>query len=293
MLIPFWNAAINLYVTIGPVFAVAFLLVFIAFMVAALNFFLNVKKRLATSDGDIKKVINALEDDESDLARLLKKKAMGGLVSLPMAGGRDGVSDEDAFGEWLDQKVLNNDPERGRNERQALKNYIFGIFESGRGSILPEDNRIQLTSVRKHLLKRRWHTLVGVVLASISVSLGVLGTVTGLFQAFQNADFENIEKMSSVMSELMASLSQALYTTGIGLVLCILMVLTAFLMESALNRIYNGLREVQDAVVATVRTAPMIGHLNGMDGIYEMTKESLCILKAVAAEIAVDPDEET
>jgi hypothetical protein len=247
-----WKAAVDLYIAIGPIFAVAFLVVFVAFMVATLNFFLNVKRRLSTSDVDIRKIIDALEDEKSELSQVLISKVMGKQVTFSTSVDGEDKYDEEAFGWWLDDQILKTDPGRGRDERQALKYYLFGILASGRNRILPQDNRIQLTSVRKYLLRRRWHTLVGVVLASVAVSLGLLGTVTGLFQAFQNADFENVGKMTEVMSGLMASLSQALYTTGIGLVLCILMVLTAFLMESTLNRIYNGLREVQDAVVASI-----------------------------------------
>lgn len=278
-----WNAAVNLYAAIGPIFAVAFLVVFVAFMVATLNFFLNVKRRLSTSDEGIRKIIDALEDEKSELSQVLISKAMGKQITFSTSGEKDDGCDEEAFGWWLDDQILKTDPGRGRDERQALKYYLFGILASGRKRIFPQDNRIQLTSVRKYLLRRRWHTLVGVVLASVAVSLGLLGTVTGLFQAFQNADFENVEKMTEVMSGLMASLSQALYTTGVGLVLCIFMVLTAFLMESTLNRIYNGLREVQDAVVASITAVSSDTLIGDASEVMEGPRDALMMASAESA----------
>ena len=248
MIETFVEAAKELYSAIGPFFSVAFGLVTISFIILVMKF-CEERKRLGGTDKHLDRLVRAIENEDSLLSNHISQRVRGEQVDCPI--------DEESFGDWLDFSILGikNSNSGDAGERMALKKYLFSVLTSPRRRLTREDNRLKLTPIRSYLKRRCFHRFIGVVLASTAVSLGVLGTVTGLWVTFRTADFENVARMAVVMEEIMIGLSQALYTTGLGLVLSIPMVILAFWMESDMERIHAGLLVVRDALQATVASA--------------------------------------
>lgn len=239
------EAGKDIYSAIGPFFSVAFGLVTISFIILVIKF-CEERKRLGLSKQHLQRLIRAIEDEDSLLYRHICQRVQGKQADCPI--------DKKSFGDWLDFNILGieNSSSGNAGERMALKKYILGVLTSPRRRLTLEDNRLKLTAIRNYLKQRCFHKFIGVVLASTAVSLGVLGTVTGLWVTFRTADFENVARMAVVMEEIMIGLSQALYTTGLGLSLSIPMVILAFWMESDMERIHAGLLIVRDALQTTV-----------------------------------------
>lgn len=242
------EAGKDLYSAIGPFFSVAFGLVTLSFIILVMKF-REERKRLGVSDYHLQRLVRAIEDEDSLLSEHICQRVRGKQVDCPI--------DEESFCDWLDFSILGieNSSSGSAGERMALKKYLFGVLTSPRRRLTREDNRLKLTAIRSYLKQRCFHRFIGVVLASTAVSLGVLGTVTGLWVTFRTADFENVARMAVVMEEIMIGLSQALYTTGLGLSLSIPMVMIAFGMETDMERIHAGLLVVRDALQATVASA--------------------------------------
>ena len=138
-----------------------------------------------------------------------------------------------------------------RNEGVLFLNYLWGMLSTRRNRLLASDNRVGLAGVRNELKSYRYHRWLNFGLANTAVSLGILGTVTGLWGGFNQIDFSGGD-VPAVMEEVMKSLSQALFTTAIGVLISIPIVITGLKMEQQLEEMYGMVCELQNALVATL-----------------------------------------
>ena len=198
------------------------------------------KRELGLSNAGLARLLAELERPRGTLHRALANRHQGEPCEY--------FADQQQFKVWF-EKV------RGAGSQSAgllFHGYLWDVLSSRRTRLRASDNRVNLTGVRNKLKRYRYHRWLNFGLANTAVSLGILGTVTGLWSGFNQIDFGGGD-IAGVMDEVMGSLSRALYTTGVGVLISIPIVITGLRMEQQLEEMFGMICEVQNAVVATLR----------------------------------------
>lgn len=227
---------------VGWYFGVAFLGIVIAWMQFMVRW-RDEKRELGISKAGLARLLDELEQTDGILHQALADRYYG--------EQSEDFPDRDQFAAWFHQV-------RGGSRHLAtlFENYLWGVLSTSRPRLRVMDNRVHLTGVRNELKHYRYHRWLNFGLANTAVSLGILGTVTGLWGGFNQIDFSN-DDIASVMQEVMGSLSQALYTTAVGVLISMPIVITGLKMEQQLEELFGQAYEVHNALVATLQEIEM------------------------------------
>lgn len=223
---------------VGWYFGAAFLGIVIAWMQFMVRW-RDEKHELGISKSGLARLLHELERPDGILHRALAHRYYG----EPSEDFPDGAR----FAAWFEEI-------RGGSRHLAMlfESYLWGVLNTSRPRLRVLDNRVNLTRVRNELKHYRYHRWLNFGLANTAVSLGILGTVTGLWGGFNQIDFTNAD-IASVMQEVMSSLSQALYTTAVGVLISMPIVITGLKMEQQLEELFGQIYEVHHALVATLQ----------------------------------------
>ena len=194
---------------------------------------------------------------KTGLACLLEEiERPDGVLHQALADRFHGVASEDfpdqqEFAAWFQSARSSQ-----RHAAALFENYLWGVLSTHRPRLRAMDNRVNLTGVRNELKRYRYHRWLNFGLANTAVSLGILGTVTGLWGGFNQIDFGGSD-IAGVMEEVMSSLSQALYTTAVGVLISMPIVISGLKMEQQLEELFGQVYEVHNALVASLRQIEM------------------------------------
>lgn len=227
---------------VGWYFGAAFLAIVVAWMQFMVRW-RDEKRELGISKSGLVRLLDELERTDGVLHLALTDRYYSEQC--------DAFPDRDRFATWFDQV-------RGGSRHLAtlFENYLWSVLSTSRPRLRVVDNRVNLTGVRNELKHYRYHRWLNFGLANTAVSLGILGTVTGLWGGFNQIDFANSD-IAGVMQEVMGSLSQALYTTAVGVLISMPIVITGLKMEQQLEELFGQAYEVHNALVATLREIEM------------------------------------
>ena len=228
---------------LGFPFALGFLGLLAAFVYFQVRWSLE-RDELRIDPDDLRSVIAEVEAPAGWIHSLIGERVNGSGTE-----GALGSVDTGAFRLSLEGRGLLRSSEGG----ELFVQYLHGVLSTPKKRLLSSDNRLRLTRSRNTLRRHQYHRVINIVLASASVSLGILGTVGGLWLAFRYADFSDVQRLGDSLGGVMRALSRALYTTGTGLALSIPMIAVGLRMEGELERIFDQLEELRDAVVSTIR----------------------------------------
>ena len=223
---------------VGWYFGVAFLAIVVAWMQFMVRW-RDEKRELGISKTGLARLLDELERTNGVLHQALADRYYG--------EQSEDFPDRDRFAAWFHSI-------RGSSRHLAtlFENYLWSVLNTSRPRLRVVDNRVSLTGVRNELKHYRYHRWLNFGLANTAVSLGILGTVTGLWSGFNQIDFANND-IAGVMQEVMSSLSQALYTTAVGVLISMPIVITGLKMEQQLEELFGQACEVHNALVATLR----------------------------------------
>ena len=148
-------------------------------------------------------------------------------------GGRAAAAfaDRAAFDAWFAARI-------GARRGGLFADYLWEALDTPRARLRADDNRVALTVVRNRLKRYRYHRWLNLGLANLSISLGILGTVTGLWAGFEGVDFAAGD-VAATMEGVMAALSRALYTTAAGVLLSMPILVSGLRMEGQLEEMFG------------------------------------------------------
>ena len=223
---------------VGWYFGVAFLAIVVAWVQFMVRWW-DEKRELGVSKAGLAYLLEELEHPDGVLHRALDDRFHGSVS--------EDFADRDQFAAWF------RDARRSHRHAATLfENYLWGVLSTHRLHLRAVDNRVNLTGVRNELKRYRYHRWLNFGLANTAVSLGILGTVTGLWGGFNQIDFGTSD-IAGVMEEVMSSLSRALYTTAVGVLISMPIVISGLKMEQQLEELFGQVYEVHNALVATLR----------------------------------------
>lgn len=225
---------------VGPYFGFAFLaivLVWVQFVVR----WRDEKRELALSAEGIETLLRELERPTGVLHKALRDRFHGRAC--------DKFADREQFEEWFTSRASGHG---SRNTGMLFQRYLWSVLSSVRARLRPFDNRVNLTGVRNELKRYRYHRWLNFGLANTAISMGILGTVTGLWAGFSQIDFSGGD-IPGVMEEVMSALSQALYTTAVGVLVSMPIIISGLKMEQQLEELFGMAQEVHNALVATLQ----------------------------------------
>jgi hypothetical protein len=237
-----WESALDsvwaLYWGLGPFFSV----VFVALVGWALYIWLGVSRDcslLDFSDETLRRVKAALEDNDSQLWSWVRSGMRAAANPRSIDVEIDAVLDP----------LLSAD----RNGAGALRSYLRDLMRSPRADLGDDDARIDLSRIR-NLLRAPYAraAFLGSTLSGVTISFGLFGTISGMYRVFGSLQVEDSAKLIQGMGSMMSSLSQAMFTTGVALILSISMILSiqGFLIrlrsiEGRMHEIESGVRSVR------------------------------------------------
>ena len=196
------------------------------------------RRNLGLSATGLAALIDELERPEGALHGALADRFRGRACTV--------FADRAAFEDWFADRAS------GRQTGALFASYLWAALDTPRTRLRPDDNRVGLTGVRNRLKRYRYHRWLNLGLANLSVSLGILGTVTGLWAGFEGIDFASGD-VAGTMEGVMDALSRALYTTAVGVLLSMPILISGLKMERQLEELFGMVCEVQDALLATLR----------------------------------------
>ena len=221
---------------VGPWFGAAFLVVVFVW-VQFLVRWRDERRELGISEAGLTALLDALERQDGALHGALCDRFRG---CEPAA-----FADRAAFDAWF------ADHAGGRRAGALFSAYLWSVLDTPRARLRPDDNRVALTGARNRLKRYRYHRWLNLGLANLSVSLGILGTVTGLWAGFEGVEFAG--DVAATMEEVMGALSRALHTTAVGVLLSMPILVSGLAMEGQLEEMFGMVCEVHNALVATLR----------------------------------------
>ena len=225
---------------VGPWFGAAFLAIVVVW-VQFLVRWRDEKRELGLSAEGLARLLDALERPGGALHAALADRFRGRpCAAFPGRG---------AFEAWFAEHIAGP---RAAQAGALFQGYLWGVLATVRDRLRAADNRVDLAAVRNELRRYRYHRWLNFGLANTAVSLGVLGTVTGLWAGFDRIDFGGGD-IPAVMEEVMGAMSRALYTTAVGVLVSIPIVITGLAMERQLEEIFGMAHEVRNALAATLR----------------------------------------
>lgn len=227
---------------VGWYFGAAFLAIVVAWMQFMVRW-RDEKRELGISKDGLASLLGELERTDGWLYRALADRYYG--------DPSEDFPDRARFTDWF-----NGFRDGSRHLATLFENYLWSVLSTSRPRLRVVDNRVNLTGVRNELKHYRYHRWLNFGLANTAVSLGILGTVTGLWGGFNQIDFASGD-IAGVMQEVMTSLSQALYTTAVGVLISMPIVITGLKMEQQLEELFGQAYEVHNALVATLREIEM------------------------------------
>lgn len=229
---------------VGPWFGAAFLAIAFAWIQFLVRW-RDERRELGLPSAALAALLDEIERPGGALHRALADRS----GARPPAA----FADRAAFDAWFSRRT----DRRGRGALFA--DYLWAALDTPRARLRPDDNRVALTAVRNRLKRYRYHRWLNMGLANLSVSLGILGTVTGLWAGFEGVDFAGGD-VAETMEAVMSALSRALYTTAAGVLLSMPILVSGLKMEGQLEEMFGMAYEVHNALVATLR------QLEGADG---------------------------
>ena len=222
---------------VGPYFGAAFLLIVFVWVQFVVRW-RDERRALGLSDDGLARLVGALESRDGALRGALADRFRGRACAM--------FADRAAFDSWFAQQV------DSRHAGELFRTYLWHALNTGRARLRADDNRVGLTAVRNRLKRYRYHRWLNLGLANVAVSLGILGTVTGLWAGFDRIDFGGGD-VAAAMEDVMGALSRALHTTAVGVLLSIPIVISGLKMEQQLEEMFGMAREVHEALAATLR----------------------------------------
>ena len=208
------------------------------------------KWELGISEEGLKMLLRELEEPTGRLHGALLERFRGHACSE--------FTNRKQMEKWFDQCLRNSG---SRYTGGLFENYLWGVLSTARVSLRSFDNRVSLIAVRNELKRYSYHRWLNFGLANMAVSMGILGTVTGLWSGFNQIDFSG--HISLVMEEVMDSLARALYTTAIGVLISMPIIISGLKMEQQLEELFGMVQEIHYAVVATLKQIEMEESRNG------------------------------
>ena len=222
---------------IGPYFGAAFLAVVFAWIQFLVRW-RDERRELGLPFAGLAALLDEIERPGGALRGALADR-FGGRAPAAFA-------DRAAFDDWFAERV-------GDRRRGALfADYLWEALDTPRARLRADDNRVALTAVRNRLKRYRYHRWLNMGLANLSISLGILGTVTGLWAGFEGVDFAAGD-VAGTMEDVMAALSRALYTTAAGVLLSMPILVSGLRMEGQLEEMFGMVCEAHNALLATLR----------------------------------------
>ena len=137
--------------------------------------------------------------------------------------------------------TLSFDADRAEKSRDPFCQVLFELIRS------PEDSSAALSLAERVVQETRSTVPLIQVIAAVSTSLGLLGTVVGVALAFQRS------AGSPSMSELVPALSIALNTTIFGLLVYLPAFIGSQLSQMATNRLAFQLEQGMSSLMAALR----------------------------------------
>jgi len=177
------------------------------------------------------------------------------------------------FSKWLDEMIRQhelrpyslfsasnekshfNKKKKNLQTGKAVRYYLFLIFLSPKGRDGSKSTDYPLTRLRYELLLKPSSRILflGGILPGIGISIGLFGTITGMYKVFKNTAAQNMAdpgQLGNVINSLMGSLSEAMFTTAIALIISIALILITAPLKVRMRKIFIQLEEVKEALAS-------------------------------------------